>query len=168
MFTCVNKSVLGAIVFIALFVSALAGCSHGTAVNASSNKARFINPAGLSTPTGYTHVVEAPKGRTLHISGQVAFDQLGQLVGPGDFTAQAEQVFTNLKIALEANGATFEDVVQMGVYVTDMEQLNAYRGVRDKYINQATAPASTLIKVAQLVHRDLLLEIDAVAVVAAQ
>lgn len=153
---------------IAGLVGILAGCSSGAVPNTLPNKAKFINPAGLSTPTGYTHVVEAPVGRTLYISGQIAFDKQGQLVGPGDFTAQAEQVFANLKVALEASGATFNDVVKLGVYVTDVGQLSAFRTVRDKYINQKNPPASTLVEVSQFIRKELLLEIDAVVVVPAQ
>ena len=65
----------------------------------------FDNPAGLSTPRGYTHVVDVPAGRTLYISGQVAFDAEGNVVGKGDVRAQTEQVFRNLEIALKSAGS---------------------------------------------------------------
>lgn len=58
---------------------------------------QFINPSGLSTPPGFTHVVEVTGGRTIYLSGQVAVDPAFHLVGKGDFRAQAEQVFENLK-----------------------------------------------------------------------
>src|SRR5207248_8664462 len=72
---------------------------------------RRTNPPTLSKPTGYTHVVEATAGKTVYISGQIAFDNEGKLVGEGDMKAQAEQVFKNLQAALSAAGATFKDVV---------------------------------------------------------
>src|SRR3954469_1895605 len=76
------------------------------------------NPPALSAPTGYTHVVEVSgPGKTIYISGQIAYDKDGKLVGaPGDMKAQAEQVFKNLQAALTAAGATFADVVKMNSY----------------------------------------------------
>jgi enamine deaminase RidA (YjgF/YER057c/UK114 family) len=66
-----------------------------------------LNPPALSAPTPYTHVVQVHGGRTIYIAGQVAFDRSGNVVGKGDFAAQATQVFENLKSALAAGGATF-------------------------------------------------------------
>ena len=72
------------------------------------------NPPTLSKPTGYTHVVEVSGAtRTVYISGQIAYDKDGKVVGAGDMKAQAEQVFENLETALTAAGATFADVVKM-------------------------------------------------------
>src|SRR3954447_17995856 len=80
------------------------------------------NPPALSAPTGYTHVVEVTgPAKTIYISGQIAYDKDGKIVGaPGDMKAQAEQVFKNLQVALTAAGATFADVVKMNSYITDM------------------------------------------------
>src|SRR6267142_1894760 len=79
------------------------------------------NPPALSTPTGYTHIVEVTgPAKTVYISGQIAYDKDGKLVGAGDMKAQAEQVFKNLQAALTAAGAKFSDVVKMNTYVTDM------------------------------------------------
>ncbi|WP_266167980.1 RidA family protein [Dyella subtropica] len=125
-----------------------------------------LNPAGLSKPTGYTHVVEVPNtGRTLYLSGQIALDAQGKLIGAGDFAKQADQVFANIKTALEASGASFDNVVKLNMYVTDMSQLQALRTARDKYINTRHPPASTLVEVSKLAREGLLLEIEAVAVV---
>lgn len=126
---------------------------------------RTVNPANLPKPNGYAHVVEAPVGRTLHISGQLPLDKDGNLVGEGDFGAQAEQVFANLKTALEASGADFEDVVKLNMFVTDMGQLKALREARDKYIDLDHPPASTLVEVKRFVKDGAMVEIDAVAVV---
>src|SRR6185369_15745018 len=77
------------------------------------------NPPALSTPTGYTHIVEVTgPNRTIYISGQIAYDKDGKIVGaPGDMKAQAEQVFKNLEAALTAAGAKFSDVVKMNSYI---------------------------------------------------
>jgi reactive intermediate/imine deaminase len=123
------------------------------------------NPPTLSTPTGYTHVVEvAGPAKTIYISGQIALDKAGNLVGGSDMKAQAEQVFKNLEAALAAAGATFADVVKMNTYTTDMSQVQAIRDVRTKYFANVTPPASTLVQVVKLARPDLLLEIEVVAV----
>jgi reactive intermediate/imine deaminase len=123
------------------------------------------NPPALSTPTGYTHVVEVNgPGKTIYISGQIALDKNGNLVGGSDMKAQAEQVFKNLEAALAAAGATFEHVVKMNTYTTDMSQVQAIRDVRTKYFTKTT-PASTLVQVVKLARPDLLLEIEVIAAV---
>jgi reactive intermediate/imine deaminase len=124
------------------------------------------NPPSLSTPTGYTHVVEVTgPAKTIYISGQIAYDKDGKIVGaPGDMKAQAEQVFKNLQTALAAAGAKFSDVVKMNSYITDMSKIQAVRDVRAQYFKDAT-PASTFVEVKGLVRPELLLEIEVVAVV---
>src|SRR5262245_50622591 len=72
----------------------------------------FINPPGLTQPTGYTHVVVSSDRHTAYVAGQVAFDSTGKVVGVGDFQAQADQVFANLSRALASVGASFKDVVK--------------------------------------------------------
>ena len=124
---------------------------------------RYINPPGLTRPSGYTHVVVASDGRTVYIAGQVAFDSLGQVVGPGDFRAQAAQVFSNLGRALASVGATFGDVMKTTTYITDVRNLGMLRETRARYFDSARAPANTLIPVGALARPELLLEIEAVA-----
>jgi len=125
-----------------------------------------VNPPTLSKPTGYTHIVEVSgPAKTIYISGQIAYDKDGNVVGGGDMKAQAEQVFKNLESALTAAGAKFSDVVKMNTYITDMDKAPAVREVRARYFGDAT-PASTFVKVAGLVRPELLLEIEVVAVVA--
>jgi enamine deaminase RidA (YjgF/YER057c/UK114 family) len=123
----------------------------------------YINPRGLVSPTGYTHVVVAADRRTVYIAGQVAFDSTGKVVGDADFSAQAEQVFSNLRRALASVGATFSDVVKMTTLITDVKNVPALRDIRTRYLDPSQPPANTLI-VAQLVRPELLLEIEAVAV----
>jgi reactive intermediate/imine deaminase len=125
------------------------------------------NPPELSTPTGYTHVVEVPgPAKTIYIAGQIAFDKEGKVVGAGDMKAQAEQVFKNLQAALTSAGAKFSDVVKMNTYVTDMEQAPAVREVRARYFG-STTPASTLVQVVKLARPELMIEVEVIAVVPA-
>jgi len=124
---------------------------------------RRTNPPSLSTPTGYTHVVEVNRGRTVYVAGQVAFDASGVVVGKGDFAAQTRQVMENLKSALAAAGATYENVVKVNTYVTDISQLQVLREIRSRYFG-ATPPASTLVQVVALAHPDLVIEVEAIAV----
>ncbi|HZR23061.1 MAG TPA: RidA family protein [Vicinamibacterales bacterium] len=124
------------------------------------------NPPTLSTPTGYTHVVEVTgPAKTVYISGQIALDKDGNLVGGNSMKGQAEQVFKNLQAALAAAGAKFSDVVKMNTYTTDMAQVQAIRDVRTKYFDASALPASTLVQVVHLARPELLLEIEVIAVV---
>src|ERR1051325_7914706 len=128
---------------------------------------QFINPDGLSKPPGYTHVVVTQPGKIVYIAGQVAIDKTGKVVS-SDFRAQVEQAFANVKTALTAAGATFDDVVKINYFVRDytQERRTAIRETRDKYVNKEHPPASTLVGVAALASDDLLLEVEAVAVIA--
>ena len=126
------------------------------------------NPPTLSKPTGYTHIVEVTgPAKTIYISGQVAYESDGTLIGAGDMKTQAEQVFKNLQAALTAAGATFSDVVKMNTYITDMDKAPVVREVRARYFSDIT-PASTLVQVVHLARPELMLEIEVVAIVAAQ
>jgi 2-iminobutanoate/2-iminopropanoate deaminase len=132
---------------------------------ARTPQVKRTNPPTLSKPTGYTHIVEVNgPARTVYISGQIAFDTDGKIVGAGDMKAQAEQVFKNLEIALTAAGAKFADIVKMNTYITDMSKAQAVRDVRARYFGDTT-PASTFVQVAGLVRPELMLEIEVVAAV---
>ena len=122
------------------------------------------NPPALHKPVGYVHVVEAAPRRTVYISGQVAFDHAGALVGAGDLRAQTEQVFRNLKAALESAGATFDHLAKITVFMLDASQIQVYRDVRDRYLS-GNLPASTLVQVVRLARPEWLIEIEAIAVV---
>jgi reactive intermediate/imine deaminase len=125
---------------------------------------RFLTPATLSPPFGYSHVVEAPAGTIVYISGQVPLDVEGQLVGDGDFAAQTRQVFENLTRALEAADATWSDVVKLDYFLRDVGQIGAVRAIRDEYVDIANPPASTLVEVSSLFSPDVLVEIQAIAI----
>ena len=80
--------------------------------------ARFLSPDTMPRPYGYSQVVETTGGRPVYISGQVPLDTQNQVVGFGDFTAQARQAFENARLALEAVGLTFAHVVKIQMYRT--------------------------------------------------
>lgn len=101
-------------------------------------------------------------GRLLHTAGITARDPNGTLVGVGNMRAQIEQCFTNVGGALKAAGAGFEDVVKWTMYTTDIEAFNRESDVWRRYFKDR--PASTLVEVRRLVHPDMLVEIEAVAV----
>lgn len=125
-----------------------------------------INPEGLSAPVGpYAHVTTAaPGGRLVFSAGAVAFDAAGEIVGVGDVVAQAEQMMENLKVALAAGGATFADVTKITMYMVDVADFPKVAPVRARYLTEPY-PASSLIGVKELMYPELLIEIEAIAVV---
>jgi enamine deaminase RidA (YjgF/YER057c/UK114 family) len=128
---------------------------------------RFINPAGLAKSPRYSHVAEVNRGRLIFVSGQVAQDAAGNLVGAGDMAAQTRQVFENLKVALAAAGASYKDVVKLTSFIVDISKnIETYREVRQEYFRGiADPPTSTTVGVPALVRGDYLLEVEAIAVV---
>lgn len=127
----------------------------------------FINPPELCPTFGWTHVVSSTGGKTIHISGQVAINAQGEVVGKGDMKAQTEQAFRNVALALAAAGATFKDVVKTSLFVVGLkpEHVPIIREVRSRYVWAEHPPASTLVGVSALVGPDWLIEIEAVAVI---
>jgi enamine deaminase RidA (YjgF/YER057c/UK114 family) len=125
-----------------------------------------INPPELGTPSGYSQVVEVRASRIIFIAGQTALDRDGNVVGQGNFAAQAAQVFDNLAIALNAADCTPAHLVKMTVFLTDMNNLAAYREARNRFFAKVTppaAPAVTLVEVSKLYGPHFLIEIEAIA-----
>lgn len=129
-------------------------------------KNEFLNPTELCPTFGWTHVVSSRGGKTIHISGQVGIDGAGKVVGKGDLKAQTEQAFHNIRLALAAVGATFDDVVKTTIFVVGLktEHVPIIREVRGRYVSSKHPPASTLVGVSALVGPDWLIEIEATAV----
>jgi 2-iminobutanoate/2-iminopropanoate deaminase len=98
----------------------------------------------------------------LYISGMLPVGANGELVGTGDVIRQSEQVLDNVAAVLTATGASFNDVVKVGVYLRDMADREAINTVRRRYFGDAR-PASTLVQVSALAHPDALVEIEAIA-----
>ena len=123
------------------------------------------NPPTLCPPFGiFSNAVLADPGRTFFISGQVAVDARGNLVGKGDIRLQTRQVLRNVQAALDAVGGAWEDIACINVFLVDMEHLQAVHEVRSEFWTDRY-PASTLVQVAGLVHPDYLIEINATAVI---
>jgi len=130
---------------------------------------RLFNPEAMAKPTaGYSQVAEVSEGKIVYIAGQVALDKSGALIGKDDFRAQVEQVFENLKAAVEAAGGDFHSVIKLNYYCAGSvppEQIAVVREIRDKYVDTANPPTSTFVVVQRLVRPEWLIEVDAVAVV---
>ncbi|SFO75584.1 MULTISPECIES: RidA family protein [Actinomadura] len=129
---------------------------------------RQIDAPGLVPGPGYSHAVSVDvPGRLVVLSGQIALDAAGNLVGPGDLEAQTRQVFANLEAALTAAGARWEHVVRLGYFLRDAGGVGVVRAVRAEFVPEGVSPAASLVEVSRLVRDDLLVEIEAMAVVPA-
>jgi enamine deaminase RidA (YjgF/YER057c/UK114 family) len=121
-----------------------------------------VNPPGVHTPqANYSHVTRV--GNTLYISGQLALDPQGSLVGAGDAEAQAEQCYRNIKAIVEHFGGTMDDIVKITQYITDLTYRPLVARPRDRYLG-APGPSSTLVVIKGLAIPECLVEIEAVAV----
>ena len=125
-----------------------------------------IRPEALVNNPAYTQVVAARGARTVFVSGQVALDGKGDVVGAGDLQAQAAQVMDNLGTALDAAGASFDDVVKITTYVVGYQPDHraVIGAVRSRYFQDANPPASTLVGVSALAQPQWLIEVEAIAV----
>jgi reactive intermediate/imine deaminase len=132
-----------------------------------TNQRKIVsNPPTVAAPLKgyYSNAVRAQAGPLLFIAGQVAIDRQGKVVGKGDLRAQAVQALENIKAILAAHDATMDDVVKVTVYVTDMRAYDELTDIRLKYFPK-DGPASVLVEVSKLALPDLMVEIEAVAVV---
>ena len=132
-----------------------------------SSNTRFMNPPAIAKPGGYSHVVEITgPARIVYIAGQLGLKPSGDIAG--DFRAQVVQAFENLKSALAAVGAGFDDVVKLNNYLVDMSHIPIFREVRDAHFNMSAPPASTTVAISQLARPGALFEIEAIAVLPAK
>lgn len=143
-----NRTILGVLVLITS--------------NANAQDIERINPAGMTQPTAYTHLV---KGNNLmFIAGQVSADADGNVVGRGDMAAQLRQVLENLRTILESEDADFRDIVKITIFTTDIDAFFDASEIRREYFGSHAA-ASTLVQVERLARTDFLVEIEAIAIV---
>ena len=127
---------------------------------------KYHNPSTLFSPPGFTHTVTAQgAGTWIYVSGQVATDQKGQVVGKGDIEAQTRQAFKNLEEALKAAGATFKEVVKVNIYLTDIRNIDVVRKVRTEFLDQKNPPAITSAGVTGLARQGALIEIEVIAAI---
>ena len=128
-------------------------------------------PAGMNVRMqqgrpAYSHVVTVNgPGKTIYVAGQLARDEAGNIIGPGDMRAQLEQTFKNLELCLRAAGAGWGDVVKTNTYVTDYDAFSKCSDVRMRYFGVAS-PTSTTIQISRLAQEGAMVEIELIAVVA--
>ena len=123
----------------------------------------YLEPDGLAAPPEpYAHAIRS--GDTLYIAGQVAFDAHNRIVGVGDAHKQAEQVWRNIGLVVEAAGGTVADIVKITIFLKDVRHAAAEISVRERFFEPGRFPVCTLVQVANLGLPDLLMEVDAVAV----
>ena len=123
---------------------------------------QVIVPSTVHPARGYSHAIKV--GNTIYVAGQIALDREGNLVGGDNFEAQAEQAFQNLKLVIEAAGASLTDVVKLNIYLKRTEDMQAMRRIRRKVFGDYFPPA-TGVAIAGLALPEWLIEVDAVAVV---
>jgi enamine deaminase RidA (YjgF/YER057c/UK114 family) len=132
----------------------------------------IINPPSLVEPVGYAHAIEAdPRGRTVYLAGQVAFDSTGMIVAHGDIVGQFDQALQNLQAVMHAAGGEMTDITKLLIFVKDKNAYKAnmkeigkvYREFFGKYY-----PAMTLVEVSSLFEDEALLEIEGIAVISKQ
>ena len=128
-------------------------------------KTVLVSPT-LTTPNGImSHGVSASAGKMVFVSGQVSRNARGEIVGQGNIRVQTRQVLENLKSVLAQGGAAMDDVVKVTVFVTNVaEHYSEIHEVRAEYFPK-DYPASTMVEVKALVQPELLIEIEAIAVV---
>ena len=110
---------------------------------------------------GYSHAAKA--GNTLYIAGQVAQDVEGNVVGEGDLEAQVSQVFTNLKNVMEEAGGSLQNIVKMTTFLTNYNNIETYRSVRNQFFSEPFPP-NTLLIIESLALPDYMIEVEAIAV----
>ncbi len=131
------------------------------------NQIEFVNPDGLSKNPAFSQVVTTHgNGKTIYIGGQDAVDSQGNIIGKGDLGKQTEQVMENIQTALQACGATFENLVKLTIYIVQGQNLIAGFQASQKYLGHLKhPPAISGLFVAALTNPDYLVEIDAIAFV---
>ena len=123
----------------------------------------YLEPAGIAPPPDpYTHAIRA--GDTLYVAGQVALDEQNRVVGIGDPKRQAEQVWRNLRLAVEAAGGGVTDIVKITVFLKDVRHGDAEIEVRKQTFEEGRFPICTQVQVANLALPELLMEVDAIAI----
>lgn len=122
-----------------------------------------LNPWSWQDRAGFSQGWKVEGSQTLvFVSGQAPVSAEGQLVGEGDFEAQAEQTFQNLEAVLEEAGASFADVVKLTAFLTDIARLRDYMQVKGRFID-GPQPASTALEVPALARPEMMIEVEAIA-----
>lgn len=127
---------------------------------------QFKNSEKVFAIKGLSQAVEIPFGnqKMIILSGQIPLNKQGELVGT-DAKTQTIQIFENIKDILETCSASLNDIVKLGIFISDISQIAGYREARDKFIDLSNPPTSTLVEVKGLFRNDLIIEIEATAIV---
>jgi Putative translation initiation inhibitor, yjgF family len=156
-----NKFCKAAIIGIFIFLSFDSFSQTDTSI------VKFKNPASVAAPKGYSHaaIIDLGNCQMIVLSGEVPLDSKGNIVGQGDLGKQTEQVFKNIKNIISDLGGTMDNVVKLGVFLTDVSQIQTFRDIRNRFINLKTPPTSTLVQVSKLFRDDVLIEVEATAII---
>ncbi|KIO78500.1 endoribonuclease L-PSP [Pedobacter lusitanus] len=143
------------------------GVSSSGLAQETSKPVRFFDPPAVPVAKGYSQAVEIDLGssKMIMLSGQVPLNKEGELVGSNDLSKQAEQVFINIRHIVEEAGGSMNDIVKLNYYMINVGEIKLLRAVRDRFINIKTPPTSTLVQVSKLFRDDVLIEIEATAVI---
>jgi enamine deaminase RidA (YjgF/YER057c/UK114 family) len=152
----------------ALTILALGGCAPTPGQGVPPGRMepsgrRFINPGTLAALDGFTHAVRL--GFVTYVSGEVALDSTGKLVGPGDLAAQAKQAFANLALVLRIAGNEPSDIAKLTVYVVNYhpEDLAVIRQAAPEFFPEHNPPTGIVVGVAALPREGMLIAVDAIA-----
>ena len=127
-------------------------------------KRKILASPKLSRPSGvFVHGVSVSDARLVYVSGMLARDAAGGLVGPGDIRAQTHQCLKNIAAVLELEGGTLADIVKVTVFIRNMDHFTAIHEVRAQYFKDGNAPASTMVEISRFTDPEALIEIEAVA-----
>jgi reactive intermediate/imine deaminase len=150
------------LLFFTLLLLSIIGCKES--IDPIVN---FINPSSVSTPRGYSHsaIIDLGNCKMVILSGQVPVDNQGNLVGEGDFNKQTEQVFLNIKNVITEAGGTMDNIVKLNIYLTDVSLIQTFRDIRNKFVNPENPPAATLVQVTSLFRSEVMIEIEATAII---
>ena len=122
-----------------------------------------FNPSDVWAPFGaFSMAVVQGSGQMVHLKGQVALDQSGQVVGPGDMRTQTQKTLENVETVLSSLGGKMEDIVSLTHYVTDIDAFMTTGDIRRQFFTEPY-PVTTTVQVVRLYHRDLVVEITAIA-----
>jgi enamine deaminase RidA (YjgF/YER057c/UK114 family) len=140
------------------------GLAMSGSIGGSMEK-RQVNPWTWQERFGFAQAWRVDSAQSMvFVAGQAPVSAEGEVVAPDDFEAQARQAFENLRVVLEQAGATFESVVKMTLYLTDMSKIRDAARVRDEFIDTTAPPASTAVEASSLALPGMMIEVDAIAV----
>ena len=161
------RSAVPSVVAVVLLAACPVGPPPSMRTGPEPASTRYINPGTLAALPGFTHAVRV--GSTLYVSGEVALDSTGRLVGVGDLRAQAALAFANLATVLRIGGTTPADVAKLTIYVVNYspKDLETIRAAAPEFFPQRNPPAGTVIGVESLPQDGLLIAVDATAAIRA-